>query len=88
VDYYFSEETNWHGLLTLGYASMSFSGDVISDAPDGFAMQAGLGYDFWLSYHWSLGILGRVLWAPMSAETLDGVVHVWSPNLGLTATFH
>jgi hypothetical protein len=24
----------------------------------------------------------------MSAETLDGVVHVWSPNLGLNATFH
>ncbi len=88
VDYYFSEEKNWHGLLTLGYASLSFSGGAITDTPEGFAMQAGLGYDFWLSYHWSMGLVGRLLWSPMSAESLDEIVHVWSPNLGLSATFH
>src|SRR5690606_6609831 len=59
VDYYFSEDSNWHGLLTLGYASASFSGSAIADTPQGFAMQGGLGYDFWLSHHWSLGILAR-----------------------------
>lgn len=88
VDYYFSEEKNWHGLLTLGYASLAFSGAAISDTPQGFAMQAGLGYDFWLSYHWSMGLVGRLLWSPMSAESVDDIVHVWSPNLGLSATFH
>lgn len=88
VDYYFSEDSNWHGLLTLGYASVAFSGAAISDTPQGFAMQGGLGYDFWLSYHWSLGILGRLMWSPMSAESLDDTVHVFSPNLGLSATFH
>lgn len=88
VDYYFSDDTNWHGLLTLGYASMSFSGNAMSDTAHGFAMQAGLGYDFWLSYHWSLGLLGRLMWSPMSADSIEDVVHVWSPNLGLTVTFH
>lgn len=88
VDYYFSDDTNWHGLLTLGYARMSFSGLDVPDTPEGFAMQAGLGYDFWLSYHWSLGVLGRLMWSPMKAESLDDLVHVWSPNLGVTAAFH
>ena len=88
VDYYFSDDSNWHGLLTLGYASVSFSGGAIEDTPQGFAMQGGLGYDFWLSYHWSLGLLGRLMWSPMAAESLDEMVHVFSPNLGLTATFH
>lgn len=88
VDYYFSEDSNWHGLLTLGYASISFSDSAITDTPQGFAMQGGLGYDFWLSHHWSLGILGRLMWSPMSTESLDEVVHVFSPNLGVSATFH
>jgi hypothetical protein len=88
VDYYFFDDSNWHGLLTLGYASVSFSGNAITDSPQGFAMQGGIGYDFWLSYHWSLGVLGRVMWSPMSAESLDDTVHVFSPNLGLSASFH
>lgn len=88
VDYYFFDDSNWHGLLTLGYASVSFSGGAITDTPQGFAIQGGIGYDFWLSRHWSLGALGRVLWSPMSTESLDDVVHVFSPNLGLSATFH
>jgi hypothetical protein len=88
VDYYFSDDSNWHGLLTLGYASVAFSGAAITDTPQGFAMQGGIGYDFWLSHHWSLGLLGRLMWAPMSAESLDDMVHVFSPNLGLSATFH
>lgn len=88
VDYYFSDDTNWHGLLTLGYARLTFSGVDVPDTPEGFAMQGGLGYDFWLSYHWSLGVLGRLMWSPMKAESLDDLVHVWSPNLSVTAAFH
>lgn len=88
IDYYFTRDTNWHGLLTLGYANMSFTGGALSDRPSGFAMQAGLGYDFWVGYHWSVGILGRMMWAPLRSPELGETIHVLSPNLGVNLTFH
>jgi hypothetical protein len=88
IDYYFGRDTNWHGLLTLGYASVSFTGGALSDSPRGFAAQAGLGYDFWIGYNWSLGILGRVMWAPLSSPEIGETIHVLSPNLGVGLTFH
>lgn len=88
IDYYFTRDSNWHGLLTLGYANVSFTGGALSDSPRGFAIQAGLGYDFWVGYNWSFGILGRMMWAPLSSPELGETIHVLSPNLGVNLTFH
>lgn len=88
LDYYFTATTNWHGLLALGYSTVTFTGDAVSDSPRGFAANAGVGYDFWLSYHWSLGLIGRVQWSPLSSREGGGVVHLISPHFGLSAAFH
>lgn len=88
VDYYFTEDSNWHGLLTLGYASVSFSGGPATESGQGFALQGGIGYDLWLSHDWSIGLLGRLMWAPMSVASQDVLVHFYSPNLGINGTFH
>jgi hypothetical protein len=88
LDYYFTPNTNWHGLVALGYSSVSFTGGAIGDSPSGFAAIAGVGYDVWMSYHWSLGVIARVQWSPLGSSELDGIVHLISPHLGLTATFH
>lgn len=88
ADYYFSPDSNWHGSLMLGYANLSFSGSEIPDSLQGFASQLGLGYDFWLSYHWSLGIVARLVWSPMSSSVSDSTVHLLSPSLALGLTFH
>lgn len=88
LDYYFTANTNWHGLLALGYSSVTFTGDAVSDSPRGFAANAGVGYDFWLSYHWSLGLIGRVQWSPLTSRESGNVVHLIAPHFGLSATFH
>lgn len=88
LDYYFTSTTNWHGLLAVGYSSVTFTGGALNDSPSGFAANAGIGYDLWLSYHWSMGLIGRVQWSPLSSDELDNVVHLISPHFGLTGTFH
>src|SRR5690606_31534342 len=59
VDYYFSTHSNWHALLMLGYANLSFSGGEVAESMQGFAAHGGIGYDLWLSHHWSLGMMAR-----------------------------
>lgn len=88
VDYYFSPDWNWHGLLMLGYANLSFSGNDVPDSLSGFAATAGVGYDVWLSHHWSLGVMARLLWSPMSSTSQESTVHLISPSLGLSLAFH
>lgn len=88
LDYYFTPNTNWHGLVSLGYSSVSFTGGALDDEPSGFAASAGVGYDIWLSYHWSLGLMGRVQWSPLGSDRTDQLVHLISPHFGLTGAFH
>jgi hypothetical protein len=68
VDYYPDPHGGFHVLGTLGFASLSASNGSgqSSDASTGFEIGAGVGYDWWVSANWSLGILGRFTIAPLS----------------------
>jgi len=56
----------------------------------GLGMLAGVGYDWWVSRGWSLGVQGRVLLAAPSGEDddVEWQHHVVQPGLMLTATMN
>lgn len=89
ADYYFGAESNLHGLLEVGYTSVSFSGgNSSSDDLTGLSLGAGLGYDAWLSEHWSLGLLARFSFASLNAQQSDLKSKLLLPSLLLSLTFH
>jgi hypothetical protein len=68
-DYYLEPEKNglhiqvftgWGGLET------SFQGNVGGSDPTGLVVAAGAGYEWWLTDQWSGGVLGRLVYAPIS----------------------
>ena len=70
VDYYLDPHEGLHFLATVGFADLNVSnGGSSSDAATGFGIGAGVGYDWWVSDNWSLGVLGRFQYAHM---TLNG----------------
>jgi hypothetical protein len=89
ADYYFSRDSNLHSLLEVGYTSVFFSGQgSSSDDLSGLSLGAGLGYDTWLSEHWSLGLLARFSYVPVSAKNTDFKSTLLLPALVLNLTFH
>jgi hypothetical protein len=89
LDYYFVADSNVHAMLDISYMSVFFSGgDNDSDDLVGPAFGLGLGYDFWLNRHWSLGLLGHFTLAPLSASNSDTSTTLLYPELLANITFH
>jgi hypothetical protein len=65
LDWYFRPQKGFHMLAALGVASaqqrtfMDVDGNKYSSASTGLGGLIGLGYDWWVSDQWSLGLLGR-----------------------------
>jgi Autotransporter beta-domain len=76
IDYYPSPRKGFHILGTLGFArlTLSFDDGTISadDSGTGFTLGGGVGYDWWVSRDWTIGILGRFTFASTS-RTFDGL---------------
>jgi hypothetical protein len=76
IDYYPEPRRGFHVLGTLGFANLKASFDdgtiVASNSATGFTLGGGIGYDWWVSRDWSLGILGRFTFASTS-RTIGGV---------------
>ncbi|MCC6644581.1 MAG: hypothetical protein IT374_03290 [Polyangiaceae bacterium] len=56
----------------------------------GVGLAGGVGYDFWVSSQWSLGVMGRLHYASVDV-TIDGVVNkstMVAPALLFTALLH
>jgi hypothetical protein len=64
-----------HILGTLGFASLNARYDDAnfraSNSAGGFTLGGGIGYDWWVSRDWSIGVLGRFTFASTS-RTVDG----------------
>ena len=73
VDYYPDETGGFHLQGFVGYAQVAFETQSAgrskeSQQPDGLALAGAAGYDFWVGDQWSLGLLFRVLYAPLSVD--------------------
>ena len=76
IDFYPNPHKGFHVLGTLGFARLTarFDDGAISasDSGTGFTLGGGIGYDWWVSPDWTLGILGRLTFADTS-RTFGGV---------------
>ncbi len=89
ADYYLIEDSNLHVLAEVGYLSAFFSGgNGSSDDLRGPGFGLGLGYDFWLSHSWSLGLLARGTFAPLTASNIDFSTNLIYPVLLANLTYH
>ncbi len=96
ADIYFNPRRGFHmqgalGLATvrgLGLTEARFHDDVVYGA----GVMLGLGYEWWVSNQWSVGLLGRVTAASTVNDDQDGVTWVHavgaSPSLLFTATYN
>jgi hypothetical protein len=89
IDYYNNPESGLHILGEVAY------GQVEADAAFNFQMNfkgvvlgAGLGYDWWVSDSWSLGILGRFSFSPLRRDEYNSSNQLYLPSLAFTATYH
>jgi hypothetical protein len=74
IDFYPNPREGFHIIGTLGFAdlSLSYNDENVSSthSTTGFAIGGGIGYDWWVSPYWSLGILARLTFASMSENSV------------------
>jgi len=79
-----------HLMLAYAVLSASSDGDTSDNNPDGPAITAGLGYDFWVAPEWSIGVFGRFTYAATKWEEdgFEAKYPVLAPALLATFTYH
>jgi len=97
VDYYFNPRGGFHLPAALGIAvinGLDVEGVRLSRNNNalGAGMLAGLGYDWWISDQWSIGVLGRITAIAATSKDDDGRrwVHLVGsvPSVLFSATFN
>lgn len=73
ADYYPDPTRGLHfvGMFGWGGLEASVGGDVGGSDPTGMILGLGAGYDFWIADEWSVGPLGRFMYAPLSLNDVD-----------------
>lgn len=73
IDWYPDSRGGFHAtMLALGLLGGGGNGQIDLDLGRGFAVGAGLGYDWWVHKRWSVGVLARVTYAWLTTETEYG----------------
>jgi len=93
ADYYFDPHQGLHAEALLGFGVLSAqdsNGNSSSNDPSGVAMGLGFGNDWWVSDEWSIGVLGRFIYAPLSysAGGLTAKYSTITPALMATFTYN
>ncbi len=93
VDYYPDPTSGLHVLGALGFAELDVSdgdGNTSTNSATGFSLGAGVGYDWWVSDEWSLGVLARLTYGSMKL-TIDGVSfseHAVAPTVAFSFAYN
>jgi hypothetical protein len=98
VTYYVDAHKGFHIMGHLGLAAMNYKREDIDDkkVAIGYALTAGVGYDWWIAEQWSLGVLGRFQFAKTAANVKDPpdlpkttIIYMpLSPALLVSLTYH
>ncbi|HEY6724167.1 MAG TPA: hypothetical protein VI197_09040 [Polyangiaceae bacterium] len=89
IDYYTDPASGFHLLGELGYVQIETTGsDIDSLTTQGLLVAAGLGYDWWVSDSWSLGLFGRFGFGAVQHSQTDTKQWLLLPALNFTATYH
>ncbi len=94
VDFYPSSALGWHAQALVGYARIGYAeitANPFFDAdPSGIGLMVGVGDDWWISEHWSVGLLARVTYANMQLATTpfsDGIGTTSEHNTMVSPSF-
>lgn len=88
ADIYPDPHSGLHIMPYLGWGGveLSVNGNSGGSDPTGLVTAVGVGYDFWVASEWSLGVMGRFAYAPLSMnDTAYGTI---APAILFTATYH
>lgn len=89
LDYYTDPNSGFHVMAELGYVQVDTSGSRTDSATvGGLSLAAGLGYDWWVSDNWSLGLLGRFGFGATEHDQSGTKQWLMLPTLNFTATYH
>jgi autotransporter-like protein len=89
-DYYFNPNAGLHLEGIVGYGVLSSrdsQGNSSSNDPTGLALGLGFGNDWWVSDEWSIGVLGRFIYAPLSYSVGGESLKYSTITPALMATF-
>ena len=88
-DYYFDPTKGLHLEALVGYGVLGFeqNGSTSSNDPTGLALGLGFGNDWWVSDEWSIGVLGRFIYAPLSYSAGGETAKFSTVTPALMATF-
>jgi hypothetical protein len=72
-DFYPDPRSGLHFKAMIGYAQLPLikTDNYGYSVPSGLGVMAGVGYDFWVSQEWSIGVLGRFSYAALSDHDDD-----------------
>ena len=89
-DYYFNPNQGLHAEALLGFGVLSAQdnqGNTSNNDPSGLALGLGFGNDWWVSDEWSIGVLGRFIYAPLSYSAGGATAKYSTITPALMATF-
>ena len=91
IDYYPSPTAGFHLLGDVAFAEVSATDDrtnFVSGKVTGFSLGAGVGYEWWVSDSWSLGVMGRFAWAILTSDRNDNDYMDLLPGIQFTASYN
>jgi hypothetical protein len=90
-DWYPNASSGFHvqGMVGFGVLDLD-SDDDDDDNPAGLVLGAGAGYEWWIGDQWSAGIMGRIMYAPLTyeASNIDMTFSTFAPTALVTFTYH
>ncbi|HEY6557979.1 MAG TPA: hypothetical protein VI072_11930 [Polyangiaceae bacterium] len=88
ADYYVDPHGGLHFQPFVGWGGLEFSvdGDSGGSDPTGLVLALGAGYDWWVADEWSIGVMGRIAYAPLSLN--DVSFTTIAPAVLATFTYH
>jgi hypothetical protein len=89
ADYYIDPvKGGWHIQPFLGWGGLetSYKGNSGGSDPTGLVLAIGGGYDFWVASEWSIGVMGRLAYAPLKLNEVS--YSTIAPAVLATFTYH
>jgi hypothetical protein len=77
---------HFQGLIGFGGVESSFDGNTSGNDPTGLLLSIGAGYDWWVAREWSIGVMGRLIYAPLKYQ--DVSFTTTAPAIMATFTYH
>jgi len=73
MDFYPDPKGGLHfqGLVGFGAMEATFQGNSGGSDPTGVVLSLGVGHDWWVGREWSIGVMGRFVYAPLSLNGID-----------------